>query len=185
MASDCDILSGVTLECNEGVGGVKEIYITNWYHFQSGVTMTVDDIINVLPTATLFRYQPNRNTGALTVTPTPNLENGTLYYVQAIEMTLGKLDNTKRKNIEMLAKAKVIAFVRMYDDQILCVGLTDGAFLTAGTFGTGKAKGDLNGYQLTITAEEPHQPYFLAQYTPGDNPFDNFAGIDIDPPYTV
>lgn len=186
--ADCLLTQGFLLECNEGVGGVKEIFIGNWEQFQTGVTFTTDPLTNIsiitsLPTADLFRYQPNRNTGAVTVTPTPNLENGTLYYVQAVELTLGKLAPDKKQELELLSKAKVAVFVRLYDDQIMMVGRTDGAFLTAGTYQSGKAKGDLNGYTLTLTAEEPNQPDFLEEYT--TYPFDNFAGVGIEPPYVT
>lgn len=177
----CDLTRGFTLECNEGVGGVKEIFIANWINFEGGVVLT-SGVITALPAEDLFRYQPNRNTGSVTVVPTPSLENGTLYYVQTVELTLGKLAADKKTELENLSKAKVIVFVRLYDDQIMCVGRTDGAFLTAGTYQSGKAKGDLNGYQLTLTAEEPLQPDFLTQYTPPENPFDNFA-VTVIPPY--
>ena len=101
--------------------------------------------------------------------------------MQAVELTLGKLAPDKKKELELLSKAKVVAFVRLYDDQIMMVGRTDGAFLTAGTYQSGKAKGDLNGYQITLTAEEPGQPDFLDEYT--TLPFDNFADLVVTPPY--
>lgn len=178
--AECLLTQGFLLECNEGVGGVKEIFIGNWEQFQSGIVFTTG-IISTLPTADLFRYQPNRNTGAVTVTPTPNLENGTLYYVQAVELTLGKLAPDKKAELELLSKAKVAVFVRLYDDQIMMIGRTDGAFLTAGTYQSGKAKGDLNGYTLTLTAEEPNQPDFLDEYT--TYPFNNFPTITVEPSY--
>lgn len=183
----CVLSTGFLLDCNEGVGGVKEIFIAPWNSFAAGVTQDVDGIITgftVASPVTVYRYQPNRNTGAVTITPTASLENGTLYFVQAVELTLGKLDNDKRKELENLSKAKVAVFVRLYDDQIMMCGTTDGCFLTAGTYQSGKAKGDLNGYTLTLTAEEPTQPLFLEAYTAGDTPFSNFApDIVVDPAY--
>jgi len=111
------------------------------------------------------------------VVPTANLENGTLYYEQTVELTLGKLSNVKKKELENMSKAKLIVFVQLYDDQIVCAGRTDGAFLTAGSYQSGKAKGDLNGYQITLNAQEPGQPDFLEPFT--SVPFDNFAGITV------
>jgi|SanBayMetagenome_1026888.scaffolds.fasta_scaffold39951_2 hypothetical protein len=178
----CLLTQGFLLDCNEGVGGVKEIFFCNWEDFQSGVTTDpATGLVDGLPTATIFRYQPNRNTGALTVVPTANLENGTLYYDQTVELTLGKLSNFKKQELENMSKAKLIVFVRLYDDQILMVGRTDGAFLTSGSYQSGKAKGDLNGYQITVNAQEPAQPDFLEAYTA--DPFDNFATITVDPAY--
>lgn len=172
------------LDCNEGVGGVKNVYFANWEFFASGVTLDLNGIIDGLPgvagSVDVFQYQPNRNTGALTVVPTANLENGTLYYDQTVELTLGKLTNAKKQELEQMSKAKLIVFVQLYDNQIVCVGRTDGAFLTTGSYQSGKAKGDLNGYQITVNAQEPNQPDFLEEYFPvNDVPFANFAGITV------
>jgi hypothetical protein len=186
--AECLLTTGFLLQCNEGVGGVKEIFIQN-FEFFDGVaefnnTGRITDL-NCAAATPLYRYQPNRNTGSITITPTPNLENGTLYYVQAVELTLGKLAPDKKKELELLSKAKVVAFVRLYDDQIMMVGRTDGAFLTAGTYQSGKAKGDLNGYQITLTAEEPNQPDFLLEYVAPEYPFDNFPNVEVIPSYTA
>jgi hypothetical protein len=181
----CLLEHGFLLACNEGVGGVKNIYIANWEYFASGITIdAATGIIDGLPgtsgSVDVFQYQPNRNTGALTVAPTANLENGTLYYEQTVELTLGKLDYVKKKELENMSKAKLIVFVQLYDNQIVCVGRTDGAFLTTGSYQSGKAKGDLNGYQITLTAQEPQQPDFLEEYFPAsDVPFSNFTGITV------
>ena len=169
----CNLTRGFLLDCNEGVGGVKDIYIGKWSDFASGIETDGAGLIDVLPTATLYPYQANRNTGGVTITPNANLENGTLYYTHAVEMTLGKLDNDKKIELENLAKTRVAVFVRLFDDKIMMIGRNDGCFLTAGTFGSGKARADLNGYQITLTAEEPNQPDFLTQYT--TVPFDNFS----------
>jgi hypothetical protein len=180
---NCLLTGGFTLDCNEGVGGVKEIFLCNWEDLESGVTLDgTTGEVNALPSPlTLFRYQPNRNTGALTMTPNVNLENGTLYFSQVVEFMLGKMESDKHKELVKLAKAKVGVFVRMYTDQILFVGRTDGAFLTAGSFQTGKAKGDANGYSVTLTAEEPELAPFCEPYA--SVPFDNFAGVTISPSY--
>ena len=180
--AECLLSSGFTLQCNEGIGGVKEVFLANWEDFESGVVLTAG-VVTALPEATLYRYQPNRSTGALTMTPNQNLENGTLFFTQAVEFTLGKLDPDKHIEFNVLSKAKLIAFVRLYDDQILMVGRTDGAFLTAGTYQSGKAKGDMSGYMCTITAEEPELCPFLDPYTAGQTPFQNFVDITISPAY--
>jgi hypothetical protein len=174
----CNLSRGFLLECNEGVGGIKDIYIGKWSDFSTGIVES-GGFITDLPPAQLFPYQANRNTGGVTIVPNANLENGTLYYTHTIEMTLGKLDPDKKAELENLAKTRVAVFVRLFDDQIMMVGRNDGCFLTAGTFGSGKARADLNGYQITLTAEEPNQPDFLEPYAAGQEPFENFPDISI------
>ncbi len=58
------------------------------------------------------------------------------------------------------------------------VGKVDGAEVTAMSTATGVAKGDLNGYTITFTAEEKNKAYRLVSYS--SIPFDNFGGIDVE-----
>ena len=174
----CAITQGFSLLCNEGIGGVKAIYLGNFNDFNDGDVVLTTGIVTELPACTIFEYQPNRNTGAMTMTPNANLENGTLFFTQVVEFTLGKLDTNKHAQFTLMSKGRLVAFIQTYDDDILMLGRTDGAFLTAGTYQTGKAKGDMNGYMVTLTAEEQELCPFLEPFT--TTPFDNFAGIIIN-----
>jgi hypothetical protein len=73
----------------------------------------------------------------------------------------------------------LIVFVQDNNDNIWMVGRMDGAEVTAMTTATGVAKGDLNGYTITFTAEEAHKAYRLESFT--DFPFDNFDVTVVNP----
>lgn len=154
----CDLTQGFLLSCNDAVGGLKNIYIANHADI-TGVTIASGEM--TVAAGDVYQYQPNKNTGSATFNPTVSLENGTVFYTHQLQFTLGKLDVTKRNELEILAKAKVMVFVEMNDGQTMVLGYGTGAFLTAGTFQTGATFGDLQGYQITITADETQQPLFL------------------------
>lgn len=154
----CNITQGFLLTCNDAVGGLKNIYIANYTDI-SGVTIVAGEM--TVAAGDVYQFQPNKNTGSATFNPTVSLENGTVFYTHQLQFTLGKLDVTKRNELELLAKAKVMVFVEMNDGQTMVLGYGTGAFMTAGTFQTGATFGDLQGYQITITADETVQPYFL------------------------
>jgi len=54
-----------------------------------------------------------------------------------------------------LAGADLHVIVETQNGVYWWVGLKNGANLTASTAGAGKAYGDLNGYNITITGSEP------------------------------
>jgi len=112
-----------------------------------------------------------------------NVDNSSLFYSQVVTLRLPVLSAAKKKELELLAKAKLVVFVRQYNDQILMVGRTDGAYVTSLLANTGKAKGDFTGYEITIEAQEPAQPFVLEAYT--SVPFDNFVDVTLSPDYTV
>jgi hypothetical protein len=178
----CELTTGFTLGCLEGIGGVKEVLIANYDDFTSGVTYdAVTGKVDGLPTATIYRYVPFRNSGSYIETVNKNLETGTLYFSQEVGWTFGKLNQDMRNEFLNVAKAKMVVFVRTNDDQILLIGAGEGSQLTAGTVQSGQQKADLMGYQVTTIAEELVPAAHLEAFT--SVPFDNFAGITVSPAY--
>jgi hypothetical protein len=178
----CELTTGFTLGCLEGIGGVREVLIANFDDFTSGITFdAVTGEVDGLPTATLYRYVPFRNSGSYIETVNKNLETGTLYFSQEVGWTFGKLNQDMRNEFLNVAKAKMIVFVRTNDDQILMIGSGEGSQLTAGTVQSGQQKADLMGYQVTTVAEELVPAIHLEPFT--TVPFDNFAGITVSPAY--
>jgi hypothetical protein len=178
----CELTTGFTLGCLEGIGGVREVLIANFDDFTSGITFdNVTGEVDGLPTATLYRYVPFRNSGSYIETVNKNLETGTLYFSQEVGWTFGKLNQDMRNEFLNVAKAKMIVFVRTNDDQILMIGSGEGSQLTAGTVQSGQQKADLMGYQVTTVAEELVPAIHLEPF--GTVPFDNFPGITVSPAY--
>ena len=178
----CELTTGFTLGCLEGIGGVREVLIANFDDFTSGITFdAVTGEVDGLPTATIYRYVPFRNSGSYIETVNKNLESGTLYFSQEVGWTFGKLNQDMRNEFLNVAKAKMIVFIRTNDDQILMVGSGEGSQLTAGTVQSGQQKADLMGYQVTTVAEELVPAIHLEPFT--TVPFDNFAGITVSPAY--
>jgi hypothetical protein len=178
----CELTTGFTLGCLEGIGGVREVLIANFDDFTSGITFdAVTGEVDGLPTATLYRYVPFRNSGSYIETVNKNLETGTLYFSQEVGWTFGKLNQDMRNEFLNVAKAKMIVFVRTNDDQILMIGSGEGSQLTAGTVQSGQQKADLMGYQVTTVAEELVPAIHLEPFT--TVPFDNFASITVSPAY--
>jgi hypothetical protein len=178
----CELTTGFTLGCLEGIGGVREVLIANFDDFTSGITYdAVTGEVDGLPTATIYRYVPFRNSGSYIETVNKNLESGTLYFSQEVGWTFGKLNQDMRNEFLNVAKAKMIVFIRTNDDQILMVGSGEGSQLTTGTVQSGQQKADLMGYQVTTTAEELVPAIHLEPFT--TVPFDNFVGITVSPAY--
>ena len=178
----CELTTGFTLGCLEGIGGVKEVLIANYDDFTSGVTYdAVTGEVDGLPTATIYRYVPFRNSGSYIETVNKNLETGTLFFSQEVGWTFGKLNQDMRNEFLLVAKAKMVVFVRTNDDQILFVGAGEGSQLTAGSVQSGQQKADLMGYQVTTVAEELAPAVHLEPLT--SVPFDNFPTITVSPAY--
>lgn len=157
----CDITSGFTLGCRDNVGGVKNIYIL------SGSVTTVTDsagsISDLAGDGVFYKFELQRNVGDFTETPTPSLENGTVFYTQTVNAAFHKLQASIRNQVKVLAQKPAIKIVveteNGSDDnvgQFFYVGRYRGATLTGGSGTTGTAFGDANQYSLTFEATEPY-----------------------------
>lgn len=185
----CNLTKGFLLDCIEGQGGVSEIFLANYSAFETGVTEDVTSgEIDGLPTATVFRYQPLKNSANFTDNVATSQENGTSFSTQTITFRLGQLSQSKRNELDILRKARVVAFIKLNNlvsgkNQILMFGRRNGLFCTAVNGQSGSALGDFFGYEVTLTGEEVEMADVLEAYT--TTPFDNFVDITVDPAYTV
>jgi len=177
----CELTAGFALDCKETVGGIKAIFLQQLVDFQSGVTVdATSEEIDGLPTASVYQYTLPKHTGNFTEEVASSVENGTIFYTQTVTATFFKLTAARRKQLELVAKNRLVVFVQDNNNNIWMVGKVDGAEVTAASTSTGTAKGDLNGYTITFTAEEAHKAYRLESFSA--TPFDNFASITVVAP---
>jgi hypothetical protein len=177
----CLLTQGFLDDCKDAIGGIKEIFLGNWSNFETGITFdNSTGEIDGLPTATIYRYKLARSSSSWQEVATINETNRTLFYAQTVTAVVGRMNADKRKELFLASRANPIVFVRDSLDQIWCIGRLEGTTFNT-TAQSGTAKGDLNGYNIEIVAEERYPAEKLEAFT--DEPFDNFAGITVSPSY--
>ena len=159
--STCDITSGFTLGCRDNTGGIKNLYIL------SGSIDTIDTasegLINgITGSGVFYKFELFRQTSDFTEAITATPENGTVFYEQTVNAVFFKLQSATRNQVRVLAKNPNLKVVVETNNgsvdtvgKFWLVGQTNGAQLLSGTGATGTAFGDLNGYNLTFTGQEP------------------------------
>jgi hypothetical protein len=157
----CNLSSGFSLGCRDNIGGIKNLYILSGS--VSSVTASSGAISNIAGTGTFFKFELPRNVGDFTETPTPSLENGTVFYSQVTNLAMHKLQASIRNQVKVLVQnpdLKIVVETNNgtddYVGQFFYVGRYRGSTVTGGTGGTGTAMGDANQYALTFEAMEPN-----------------------------
>ena len=177
----CELTAGFTLQCKDGIGGIKAIFIQQREDFLTGVTVDgTSQEIDGLPTASIYQYTLPKSTGSFTEEVASSVENGTIFYTQTVTASFHKLSAARRKQLELIAKNRLVVFVQDNNNNIWMIGKVDGAEVTAASTMTGVSKGDMNGYNITFTAEEAAKAYRLESFT--TTPFDNFGSITVVAP---
>jgi len=159
--STCDITSGFTLGCRDNTGGIKNLYIL------SGSIDTVTDaseglISGITGSGEFFKYELFRQTSDFSEAISATPENGTVFYEQTVNAVFFKLQSSTRNQIRVLAKnpdLKVIVETNNGSEdgvgKYWLLGEQNGMQLLSGTGATGTSFGDLNGYTLAFTGQEP------------------------------
>ena len=156
--STCDIVSGFTLGCRDNTGGLKNIYILSG---SIGSTSGTEGLISVISgSGTFYKFELTRQTGDFTETINASLENGTIFYEQTVNAPFHKLQSSTRNQIRTLAKNPDIFMIVETNNSetgtvFFLLGQTRGLTLSGGQAQTGTAFGDLQGYTLTFTGQEP------------------------------
>jgi hypothetical protein len=160
----CELSTGFTLDCKDGIGGIKQIVLVDKTQVTS-FTLDANEIVTLIigPAAgDLYTYELPTQTGSFEETINFNRDAGTIFYTQTVNVMLNKLTSAKRLELQNVATARVIVFVEDTNGNWWAVGYEYGADLSTATAGTGAVLGDMNGYTLAFTHEAAKRAYKLS-----------------------
>jgi hypothetical protein len=181
----CNLTAAIGLNCKDTVGGIKAIYFSD---FQvagyGGMTFVAGALDGIAVTQECFRYDVQPNTASLTTTVT-NEPAGSASYDSALEITLNILKQTTSEELQLLIQTRVFAYILDANDNVYCIGLQNGCTVTAGTFVTGAARADMQGYTLTVTAGESEYPPTITASTDSAAANWPFDAVDAGVAFTV
>lgn len=158
----CDIALGRIEPCKGSNGGLKAVYFVNWGDI-AGVTydlVDTDVIDSVTGTPNAYKYDLKGNS-SFEQTITSSRENGTTFFEQTLNLTLKKLDIKSHKEIKLLSYGRPQVIVEDNNGNFFMAGLKHGMDVSGGTIVTGAAMGDLSGYTLVLTGQEPVPANFI------------------------
>ena len=171
----CNISLGYNEPCKDSVAGLTAVYFMNYN--TGSFTLNATDVVTSFPTgSTVYKYEL-KGTNGYTETVNTSRDNGTTFFSQVLSLQLKKLEATATKEFKLLAYSRPKIFVADRNGNCFLVGKNEGADMTAGTITTGTAYGDLSGYTLEFTGNEPLPANFLTGSTLA-NPF---AGVSNAP----
>ena len=151
----CALTQGYTLDCKEGIGGIKNAYFIA-FNDVSAVTER-SGVVTALTKATgkrFYKYQLAQDTAEFSDTIKSNIQNGTLYYEHDLTIVLNNRTTSIRNEILLLAKNTLVAVVQDFNDKYWLLGKGAGLDIMEGKGGSGKARGDRNGFEITFKGAE-------------------------------
>lgn len=159
MAAKCpQTLSGIAFDCNPSAGGIRTIWLAP---YDEAVTITAESgvITDISNLDDFVKYNFRKNTGSMTSTLNVDPANGINYVSTELNLVFGKMETSKRIEIQALVLSEVFAIVKDANGKYWLLGKDEGVSATAGTGQTGTVKTDGNNYNITLTDESLEFPY--------------------------
>lgn len=161
----CLIVQGGEIDCRDSVGGVPEIYLTEFTNVpQANITASSGVITAASCSAgkRFFTYQLEKENAEFTPGLTSSVENGTTFSESTLTFTKKKMSASSWNNLLTLAYNRLHIIVKDGNGVYWWMGKVNGADMTSGSGTTGKALGDMNGNTLTFVSKEPLPPHTVS-----------------------
>lgn len=152
----CSLTKSFSLDCKNGVGGVKEIKVKVMPSSLSGLTLNTDGSLTFPAppdplTKNWYTYQLNKEDGVFTEELEKSIPNRTIQYKQTLKFSMFNLTKDKQTELKLLAQNDLLVAFKLNDGTCWLIGYNVGADLTGYSYNSGKTYIDKNGYELTIS----------------------------------
>ena len=152
-------LAGIARDCSNNMGGIKTVYIANAADVASvTITSGVVTAITMESSKKFYQYAFALGTSSLTSNWQVSAENGTKYVETDLAMVFNRMDSTKRLEIVALAQAELAVVVEDNNGNMWYLGSEEPVVLNGGDGVSGTARGDRNGYSVTLRNTESELP---------------------------
>jgi hypothetical protein len=155
----CNLMTaGIPKDCDNNLGGVRRIYITDFENVTSITAATGTISAFTMASGTVFyEFEFNKNTSSFAENATISIENGSLFYEQLVTLIIPRREVAKRNVLATLMQKDLAVIVLDQNGLYWYIGEANGANVSELPSTTGTAKGDANAYTITIRGEEPNQ----------------------------
>lgn len=153
-------LTGLARDCQPSMGGIVEVYAIN-KESVTAITETDGQIsaITVTEGETFKSFAFSRNTGSMTSTYNLDPATGVRYVTTDLVLQFNRMETVKRVEITALAQNELVLIVKDANGKYWLLGKDEPVLATAGDGNTGTARGDRNGYSITLQDTSLEMPF--------------------------
>ena len=148
------------------MGGIVEAHAINKEHLEK--VTAADGIVSEITIATGEKFKSyyfNRNTGSMTSTYTLDPATGVRYVTTDLVLQFNRMETAKRVEVTALAQNELALIVKDANGKYWLLGKDEPVMATAGEGVTGTARGDRNGYGITLQDTSLEMPYEVSEST--------------------
>jgi hypothetical protein len=151
----CAVTKGRSEPCKDTLGGIRAVYFADFATADGAFTVTASEVTAIAAgLTTVFKYETLAEGNTFDQGIIGSRESGTRVNTQTLTLVLKKQDVLTHAQIDLIVAGRPVVIVRDNNSNYHVLGITEGMETTGSTVGTGGAKSDFNGYNLTLSAQE-------------------------------
>ena len=154
------VLNGMVRDCQPSMGGIVEAHAIN-REFVGEIT-AAEGAISAITLTGEEKFKSfffNRNTGSMTSNYTLDPATGVRYVTTDLVLQFNRMETAKRVEMTALAQNELALIVKDANGKYWFLGKDEPVMATAGEGVTGTARGDRNGYGITLQDTSLEMPY--------------------------
>ena len=153
-------LNGLVRDCQPSMGGIVEAHAINKEYIEKiAAAEGVVSEITLAEGEKFKSYYFNRNTGSMTSNYTLDPATGVRFVTTDLVLQFNRMETAKRVEVTALAQNELALIVKDANGKYWLLGKDEPVMATAGEGVTGTARGDRNGYGITLQDTSLEMPY--------------------------
>ena len=152
-----EISKAVGKTCSDRQGGVSKLYLFPYIKYSKSLNLVQDQEVITFPSTVVYEYEAE----GISFSESTSLKNGGVEWTQKLDFTVTEA-NVSSEVYKLLNK-DYSAIILDRNGNYRFIGMRNGAE-TSVKASTGTSKSDLNGYNVSLTAKEDNQAYYVPSF---------------------
>ena len=153
----CKITKAVARPCNNRQGGIAKLWLFAYVKYSKSLNLVQDQKVVTFPLTNAYQYEAQN----ISFSESTALQNGGVEWTQKLNFTI--TESSELSEVYKLPNQDYSAVVLDRNGKYRFIGMRNGGEVTVSAT-SGTSRGEMNGYNVSITAKEDNQAYYIPDF---------------------
>ena len=153
----CKITKAVSRPCNNRQGGIAKLWLFAYVKYSKSLNLVKDQKVVTFPLTNAYQYEAQN----ISFSESTALQNGGVEWTQKLNFTI--TESSEFSEVYKLPNQDYSAVVLDRNGKYRFIGMRNGGEVTVSAT-SGTSRGEMNGYNVSITAKEDNQAYYIPDF---------------------
>jgi len=153
----CNITKAIKKNCKDRQGGIDKLYLFAYEKYSKSLNLVSDQEVVTFPLTDAFLYEAQN----ISFTESTAVLNGGIEWTQKLNFTITESDELSE--VYRLANKDYSAVILDRNGKYRFIGMRNGGEVTVSA-SSGTSRSDMNGFNISLTAKEENQAYYIPNF---------------------